>query len=57
MGNTCFIGYPWENGKTTGKPRETIIGQWGYPPVICYIAIEHCPVEIVKFPMKPGDFP
>ena len=28
-----------------------------YPLVICYIAIEHGPVEIVDFPIKNGDFP
>ena len=28
-----------------------------YPLVICYIAIENGPVEIVDFPMKHGDFP
>ena len=26
--------------------------KYGYPLVICYIAIEHDPVEIVDFPMK-----
>ena len=25
-----------------------------YPLVICYIAIENCPVEIVDFPFKNG---
>ena len=25
-----------------------------YPPVLCYITLEHGPVEIVKFPMKHG---
>ena len=28
-----------------------------YPLVICYIAIEHGPVEIVDFPIKNGDVP
>ena len=28
-----------------------------YPLVICYIAIEHGPVEIVDLPIKNGDFP
>ena len=28
-----------------------------YPLVICYIAIENGPVEIVDFPIKNGDFP
>ena len=28
-----------------------------YPLVICYVAIEHGPIEIVDFPMKNGDFP
>ena len=28
-----------------------------YPLVICYIAIEHGPVEIVDLPMKNCDFP
>ena len=39
-----FIGIQWDiNGI--------------YPLVICYIAIENGPVEIVDFPMKHGDFP
>jgi len=29
----------------------------GYPLVICYIAIENGPVEIVDLPIKHGDFP
>jgi hypothetical protein len=29
----------------------------GYPLVICYIAIENGPVEIVDLPTKNGDFP
>ena len=28
-----------------------------YPLVICYIAIENDPVEIVDFPIEHGDFP
>ena len=28
-----------------------------YPLVICYIAIENGPVEIVSFPVRHGDFP
>ena len=28
-----------------------------YPLVICYIAIENGPVEIVDFPIENGDFP
>ena len=28
-----------------------------YPLVICYVAIEHGPVEIVDSPIENGDFP
>ena len=31
--------------------------QGWYPLVICYIAIEHVPVEIVSFHIENGDFP
>ena len=34
----------------------SILQLW-YPLVICYIAIEHGPVEIVDLPIKNGDFP
>jgi len=29
----------------------------GYPLVICYIAIENGPVEIVDLPIQNGEFP
>ena len=54
-------------GSEAASRRSFWTGIWGskvigvpkiiYPLVICYIAIENGPVEIVDFPIKHGDFP
>ena len=36
---------------------KDLIDHLQYPLVICYIAIENGPVEIVDFPIEHGDFP
>ena len=45
---------PGSKGKIV---RPISAGHEDYPLVICYIAIENGPVEIVNFPNKNGDFP
>ena len=45
------------NGQSRKKPDFADTRLTQYPLVMCYIAIEHGPVEIVSFPMKNGDFP